>query len=42
MPMAAVGNAMSSHTAQNIGAGEYSRVRRGYRACYGIWLRSRW
>ena len=25
-----------SYTAQNIGAGEYSRVRRGYRACYGI------
>ena len=36
VPMAAVGNAMSSYTAQNIGAGEYSRVRRGYRACYGI------
>lgn len=30
VPMAAVGNAMSSYTAQNIGAGEYSRVRRGY------------
>ena len=24
VPMAAVGNAMSSYTAQNIGAGEYS------------------
>ena len=36
VPMAAVGNAMSSYTAQNIGAGGYSRVRRGYRACYGI------
>ena len=27
---------MSAFVAQNIGAGEYSRVRRGYRACYGI------
>ncbi|MGI6200899.1 MAG: MATE family efflux transporter [Christensenellales bacterium] len=36
VPMAAMGNAVSSYTAQNIGAGQFDRVRRGYRACYGI------
>ncbi|MGI5965569.1 MULTISPECIES: MATE family efflux transporter [Anaerotruncus] len=36
VPMAAMGNAISSFTAQNIGASEYGRVRRGYHAGYGI------
>ncbi len=36
VPMAAMGNVMSSYTAQNIGAGRYDRVRRGYRTGYGI------
>ncbi len=30
VPMAALGNAMSSYTAQNIGAGNYKRVKNGY------------
>ncbi len=34
MPMQAVGNAMSSFTAQNIGAKQYERVQKGYRASY--------
>lgn len=36
VPMVAMGNAMSSYTAQNIGAGQLGRVRRGYRAAYTI------
>ncbi len=36
VPMAAMGNVMSSYTAQNIGAGKYDRVRQGYRTGYGI------
>lgn len=38
VPMIAVGNAMSTFTAQNMGAGNVKRVRQGYRACYGILL----
>ena len=30
VPMAAIGNAISSYTAQNIGAGELARVKKGY------------
>ena len=36
VPMAAMGNAMSSYTAQNLGAGRQDRVVQGYRAAYGI------
>ena len=36
VPMLAVGNAMSTFTAQNIGAGQTERVRAGYRYCYGL------
>ena len=36
VPMSAIGTAMSSYTAQNIGAGKSDRVRQGYRAAYGI------
>lgn len=36
VPMAAMGNAISSYTAQNIGAKQYERVKQGYRAGYGI------
>lgn len=36
VPMAAMGNAISSYTAQNIGAGKFDRVREGYRKGYGI------
>ena len=36
VPMAAMGNVMSSYTAQNIGAGKYDRVRQGYRTGYAI------
>ena len=32
VPMSGIGNAMSSYTAQNIGADKYSRVGEGYRA----------
>ena len=32
VPMAAIGNAMSSYTAQNLGAGKAERVRKGYHA----------
>lgn len=38
VPMAAMGNAISSYTAQNIGAGEFDRVKKGYRSSYGIIL----
>lgn len=36
VPMIATGNAMSTFTAQNLGAGNAERVKRGYRAAYGI------
>ena len=36
VPMSAIGNAISSYTAQNIGAGEYIRVRKGYHTGYRI------
>ncbi len=36
VPMVAVGNAISSYTAQNIGAGRVERVRQGYHSAYGI------
>lgn len=36
VPMAATGNAISSYTAQNIGAGRFDRVRQGYRQAYII------
>ena len=36
VPMSAMGNAISSYTAQNIGAGRQDRVRAGYRVSYGI------
>ncbi len=36
VPMSAMGNVMSSYTAQNIGAGKMDRVRQGYRTGYGI------
>lgn len=35
VPMLAVGNAMSTFTAQNMGAGNVKRVKEGYRFCYG-------
>lgn len=38
VPMTAVGNAVSTFTAQNIGAGQLERVKRGYHASYGIIL----
>lgn len=34
VPMLAMGNAMSTFTAQNIGAGKLDRVKEGYRMCY--------
>jgi len=34
VPMLALGNAMSTYTAQNIGAGKTDRVKVGYRYCY--------
>ncbi len=36
VPMSAMGNVMSSYTAQNIGAGRLDRVKQGYRTGYGI------
>ena len=36
VPMAAMGNAISSYTAQNIGAREYDRVPKGYHTSIGI------
>ena len=36
VPMAAMGNAISAFTAQNIGARQYVRVKQGYHAAYGI------
>lgn len=34
VPMTAMGNAMSTFTAQNMGAGNVKRVKEGYRVCY--------
>lgn len=36
VPMAAMGNAISAFTAQNMGAKEYERVKKGYHVSYGI------
>lgn len=36
VPLAAMGNAISSYTAQNLGAKQYDRVRQGYHIGYGI------
>lgn len=36
VPMIATGNAVSTFTAQNLGAGNVPRVKQGYRASYGI------
>lgn len=36
VPMAAMGNVMSSYTAQNLGAGREDRVVKGYRTGYGL------
>ncbi len=36
VPMVVIGNAMSSYTAQNLGAGRIDRVREGYRAGAGL------
>lgn len=36
VPMIATGNAVSTFTAQNLGAGSPERVKKGYRAAYGI------
>lgn len=36
VPMAAMGNAISPYTAQNIGARQYERVKKGYHSAYGI------
>lgn len=36
VPMAAMGNAISSYTAQNIGATRFERVQKGYHNAYGI------
>lgn len=38
VPMAAMGNVLSAYTAQNIGAGKYDRVKKGYHTGYGIVL----
>lgn len=36
VPMIATGNAMSTFTAQNLGAGNADRVKKGYKTAYGI------
>lgn len=36
VPMISMGNAVSTFTAQNMGAGKVERVRQGYRVSYGI------
>lgn len=36
VPMIATGNAISTYTAQNLGAGQIERVRKGYHVAYGI------
>ena len=38
VPMLAMGNAMSTFTAQNVGAGQLERVNKGYRMCYAAVL----
>lgn len=38
VPMIATGNAVSTFTAQNLGAGQIKRIRQGYRSAYGIIL----
>ncbi len=38
VPMIATGNAVSTFTAQNLGAGSAERVKKGYRSAYGIVL----
>ena len=38
VPMLAMGNAMSTFTAQNMGAGNIDRVKKGYQMCYVIVL----
>ncbi|WP_143322000.1 MATE family efflux transporter [Clostridium sp. HBUAS56010] len=38
VPMAAIGNAMSSYTAQNLGAGKQDRVKKGFLAANGYVL----
>lgn len=38
VPMIAAGNAMSTFTAQNLGAGDAARVKKGYRTAYGMVL----
>lgn len=38
VPMLAIGNAMSTFTAQNIGAGKLERVKEGYKMCYVLVL----
>ena len=38
VPMIATGNAVSTFTAQNLGAGQVDRVKRGYRISYGLIL----
>lgn len=38
VPMIASGNAMSTFTAQNLGAGDPERVKKGYRTAYGMVL----
>lgn len=38
VPMLAMGNAMSTFTAQNVGAGQLERVKKGYRMCYAAVL----
>ncbi len=35
-PAATAGSAMSAYTSQNYGAGEYDRIRQGFRVCAGI------
>lgn len=36
VPMIATGNAVSTYTAQNLGAGQADRVKKGYRSAYGL------
>ncbi len=36
VPMIATGNAVSTFTAQNLGAGQADRVKKGYRSAYGL------
>ena len=40
VPMAAMGNVMSSFTAQNLGAGKQERVVKGYHTGTGLYLDS--